>query len=150
MLSKNQSIFIICRYNRKNLRLVTWKGARDRDDGGLIQSLNIEAYVKTNETDETASVDVFVRKIRTGQEMHSRMKALGHDKHRFIKTGAQPGAVVITKNYPAVRLRVSPSPRKGVAARCSELSSVAEPRSELPVLALDALQMQHRHRLFVL
>lgn len=57
-----------------------------REGIGLFQSLNIEAYVKTNETDESASVDVIVMKIRTGEEMHNRIKALGHDRHRFIKS----------------------------------------------------------------
>jgi len=66
-----------------------------KEDSGLFQSLNIEAYVNTNETDESTSVDVIVMKNRAGEEMHYRTKALGHD--RFIKTRVQRVAVVKTK-----------------------------------------------------
>lgn len=55
------------------------------EGSGLFQSLNIEADVKSNGTDEGASVDVIVMKIRAGEEMHDRRRALGHGRHRFIK-----------------------------------------------------------------
>lgn len=78
-----------------NLRL----GARDRKMGGraLFQSLNIEADVKSNGTDEGASVDVIVMKIRAGEEMHNTGRALGHGGHRFIKAAAQAAAAAQTK-----------------------------------------------------
>lgn len=113
-----------------------------------MQSLNIEAYVKPNETDETASVDAIVRKIRTGEEMHSRMKALGHDRHRFIKTGAQPAATVKTKNYTELRLGASSCPREGAPGGALS-SKYRRARSEPRVLTADALQMQNRRRRFV-
>lgn len=50
-----------------NLRL----GREDRkmEGSGLFQSLNIEADVKSNGSDEGASVDVIVMKMRAGEEM---------------------------------------------------------------------------------
>lgn len=113
------------------------------EDSGLFQSLNIEAYVKTNETDESASVDVIVREIRNGEEMHNKMKALGHNRHRFIKTTLQTVADVKTKNYTEASFHVSCCPSEGAAACYLSYSSSEEPHSELCTLTSDALQMQN-------
>lgn len=51
---------------------------------GLFQSLNIEADVKSNGSDEGTSVDVFVVKIGAAEEMHNR-RALGHDSTGLLK-----------------------------------------------------------------
>lgn len=69
------------------------------EGSGLFQSLNIEADVKSNGTDEGASVDVIVMKIRAGEEMHDRRRALGHGRHRFIKARAQTAAAAKTKYF---------------------------------------------------
>lgn len=92
-----------------NLRL----GARDREmEGrGPFQSLNIEADVKSNGTDEGTSVDVIVMKIRAGEEMHNRRRALGHGRPRFIKAGVQAAAAVKTKYlYNRYRSEALPGP----------------------------------------
>lgn len=104
--------------------------------------MNVEAYVKTNET-ERASVDVIVMKIRTGEEMHNRMKALGHDRHRFIKTRVQTVAVVKIKNYIEVSLCLIPS--EGAVECYLSQDSIEKPHSELSTLTVGALQMQNRY-----
>lgn len=114
------------------------------EDSGLFQSLNIEAYVKTNET-ESASVDVIVMKIRTGEEVHNRMKALGRDRQRFIKTTVQTVAVVKTKIYTEVSLHVSSCPSDRVVECYLSYSSIEEPHSELRMLTVGALQMRNRY-----
>lgn len=88
---------------------------------------------------QSASVDVIVMKIRTGEEMHNRMKALGHDRHRFIKTRVQTVAVVKTKNYTEVGLHVSSCFSEGAVECYLSYSSVEEPHLELCMFTVGAL-----------